>query len=96
MTEENGQMPDMKDSEIKAANEYGIRTCLEKYDDPLDFLTYFMSCIDRKIIKRMVEIAIDSAANDCKCDHFNNLQTLELAPELMEAIKNQVIHTHGI
>jgi len=92
MTDENGQEPDMSDKDIKAANEYAIRNCLAKYDDPLDLVLYFMSCIDRKIINDMAALIISEALGQ---DGFSMAQ-IRTSKDMFEKLGEEVKHTHGV
>tara|TARA_R110002096_G_scaffold327284_10_gene521347 strand:- start:8710 stop:8988 length:279 start_codon:yes stop_codon:yes gene_type:complete len=92
MSDDNGQEPDMSDKEKIAANEYAIRNCLEKYDDPLDFVLYFMSCIDRNIIHNMAALIICEALDRDEFFHKEN----RISKDMFEALGKEVKHTHGI
>tara|TARA_R110000850_G_scaffold87515_1_gene188165 strand:+ start:340 stop:624 length:285 start_codon:yes stop_codon:yes gene_type:complete len=94
MSDDNGQEPDMSDKEKITANDYAIRNCLEKYDDPIDMVTYLMSCIDRELISLMASLVIDQALNDESRDHYAIKEDLSL--RIFDALSTEVKHTHGI
>ena len=92
MSDENGQEPDMSDKEIEEANDYAIKNCLAKYVDPLDFVMYFMSCIDRKIIDDMASLIVSEARGH---DSYSIAQ-IRISKVMYHALGKEVKHTHGI
>lgn len=98
MTDENGQMPDMSDKELKAAEYDQIMKCDEDYVDDLDFICNYMSALSddwrKELVARIKDEAIWLSSN---CAHeFHEPRQQVLGMKIIEEIGKQIYNENRL
>ena len=92
--DENGQMSDMTDAEIEAANEYAIRNCHNHYDDNKDLLIEAISTLENHIVDDLVDLLKDNALSDY--EKFNQCALNRVIEKAFDKMGSWLFNTHSI